>query len=248
MFVPYKNSSGQIYRVVISVDPHSKFILPYLGYELEKAETLKRKSLGKERTGKPRFEKEYCDNEDPWYDGRGHGFTIVDSPRNGTILEYGEIIEITRNLYKQETTHFLKNAQYDGFISYRREGGSDIAWTVKTHLELANKKVFLDRESIKEGRFDSQILECLNKSKNFILILSKNALQRCTQKDDWVRKEISEAISQNINIIPVIKDDFTIPNSLDLPEEIREIMLNNAVTINYEYFNACINKVLKFMK
>ena len=31
------------------------------------------------------------DNADPWYDGRAHGFTIVDSPRSGTLLTAEEI-------------------------------------------------------------------------------------------------------------------------------------------------------------
>jgi hypothetical protein len=30
-------------------------------------------------------------NSDPWYDGRAHGFTIVDSPRSGTLLTAAEI-------------------------------------------------------------------------------------------------------------------------------------------------------------
>ena len=31
------------------------------------------------------------DNADPWYDGRAHGFTIVDAPRSGTLLTADEI-------------------------------------------------------------------------------------------------------------------------------------------------------------
>jgi hypothetical protein len=34
------------------------------------------------------------DNADPWYDGRAHGFTIVDSPRSGTLLTAEEIESI----------------------------------------------------------------------------------------------------------------------------------------------------------
>ena len=30
-------------------------------------------------------------NADPWYDGRAHGYTIVDSPRAGTVLTADEI-------------------------------------------------------------------------------------------------------------------------------------------------------------
>ena len=30
-------------------------------------------------------------NSDPWYDGRAHGYTIVDAPRAGTLLTADEI-------------------------------------------------------------------------------------------------------------------------------------------------------------
>jgi hypothetical protein len=34
------------------------------------------------------------DNADPWYDGRAHSYTIVDSPRAGTVLTADEIESI----------------------------------------------------------------------------------------------------------------------------------------------------------
>ena len=34
------------------------------------------------------------DNSDPWYDGRGHRYTIVDSPNEGTVLTAEEIERI----------------------------------------------------------------------------------------------------------------------------------------------------------
>jgi hypothetical protein len=37
------------------------------------------------------------DNADPWYDGRGHDYTIVDAPRSGTLLTADEIETIFLN-------------------------------------------------------------------------------------------------------------------------------------------------------
>jgi hypothetical protein len=45
-------------------------------------------------TGAPRPPRAGYDNADPWYDGRAHGFTIVDSPRSGTHLTADEIQSI----------------------------------------------------------------------------------------------------------------------------------------------------------
>ena len=42
-------------------------------------------------TGQLRPPRPGYDNADPWYDGRGHDFGIVDSPRSGTWLSADEI-------------------------------------------------------------------------------------------------------------------------------------------------------------
>jgi hypothetical protein len=74
-------------RYIISVDPGTKFYLRGLGDLLEKAEQAKEHRSriplppGRRRVpwGRGRFGYNVLS---PWYDGRGHGFTIVDSPRS----------------------------------------------------------------------------------------------------------------------------------------------------------------------
>lgn len=80
-------------RYVISVDPQSPYTLKGLGDLLEAAETEKRRQLGCERRGEPR--PGYL-SPDPWYDGRNplHNYTIVDTPRNGTVLTQEEILAL----------------------------------------------------------------------------------------------------------------------------------------------------------
>lgn len=89
-------------RVILSVDPTFRHEgravdLRGLGFALEQAESRTRRQAheGHEpRGGSPRFPDGYCDNADPWYDGRGHEFTIVDTPNTGTVLDYGTILDI----------------------------------------------------------------------------------------------------------------------------------------------------------
>jgi hypothetical protein len=70
-------------RCIISVRPDSDARLPGLGALLDAAETAARAGTNRERTSPPRSG---YDNSDPWYDGRAHHDTIVDSPRAGTAL------------------------------------------------------------------------------------------------------------------------------------------------------------------
>ncbi|MGH9441747.1 MAG: hypothetical protein ACRD16_05690 [Thermoanaerobaculia bacterium] len=96
-------SAETVYRrVILSVDPHfsidgRKVNLRGLGFALEFAERAARRNANDgidSRGGAPRFGDGYCENADPWYDGRAHGWTIVDSPRAGTVLSYAKICEI----------------------------------------------------------------------------------------------------------------------------------------------------------
>jgi hypothetical protein len=70
-------------RAIISVRPDLDARLLGLGALLDAAETAARAGTGRERSGPPR---PGYDNSDPWYDGRAHHDTIVDSPRDGTVL------------------------------------------------------------------------------------------------------------------------------------------------------------------
>ena len=82
------------HRIVISVPPVIRCGLKGLGKVLENEEEKKRAKTGKKRKGPKRWED--VSNNDPWYDGRSplHEFTIVDSPRMGTVLTIEEVVNI----------------------------------------------------------------------------------------------------------------------------------------------------------
>ena len=95
-------------RATVAVNPHwseegtgRRPDLRGLGYALERAELEHREGQedGDQRIKVPRFGGGYCDNADPWYDGRHHGYGIVDSPSGGsgprgTELLWGHIKDV----------------------------------------------------------------------------------------------------------------------------------------------------------
>ncbi|MBI5071034.1 MAG: hypothetical protein HZB56_22685 [Deltaproteobacteria bacterium] len=103
---PYGESeiggSDHFPRVIVSVDPVFRVAgraptLRGLGFALEQAEEAERALRNggvDDRGGPPRFDDGSCKNADPWYDGRGHEWTIVDAPRNGTALDYASVVRI----------------------------------------------------------------------------------------------------------------------------------------------------------
>jgi len=83
-------------RIILSVNPSGNVWLKGLGEMIEQAESEQRKALGMERKGKNR---PGYDSPDPWYDGRSplHDYTIIDSPRCGTVLSLVDIMKIVES-------------------------------------------------------------------------------------------------------------------------------------------------------
>lgn len=62
---------------------------------------------------------------------------------------------------------------------------------LKVHLQLRGFSVFLDIEKLKAGKFDENLLNSVKLAKNFILVLTPSALDRCMgdeEQNDWVHK------------------------------------------------------------
>lgn len=128
------------------------------------------------------------------------------------------------------------------FISYRRDGGADIARMMCEALKVRNYSVFFDFDSIHGGCFDDRILNAIENCSDFVLVLSKNALARCVNEDDWVRQEIAFALKCGKNIVPVKVSDFVYPT--DLPEDIADISRHNAVDYIRSYYDDFISKLI----
>ncbi|XP_072326072.1 NAD(+) hydrolase SARM1 [Scyliorhinus torazame] len=137
----------------------------------------------------------------------------------------------------------------DVFISYRRTTGSQLASLLKVHLQLRGFSVFIDVEKLEAGKFEDKLCQSVNKAKNFVLVLSANALDKCmgdTGMKDWVHREIVMAMNSSKNIIPVA-DNFTWPDPSSLPEDMRAILKFNGIMWSHEYQDASIEKILRFL-
>ena len=137
--------------------------------------------------------------------------------------------------------------KYDIFISYRRDGGSEFARSVKSALEARGYSVFLDFDELKDGVFDERILSAIEQAPVFMFILSEYSLDRCVNEDDWVRKEIEYAYGLGKHFIPVNKDgDFTsLP--VGLSQTIVEVFGRNQYSeiMIGQLFEASMDKMIK---
>ena len=131
--------------------------------------------------------------------------------------------------------------KYDVFISYRRSGGGFLGMLLKENLEHKGYRVFFDVEDMDSGMFSSQIQHVIEQAPDFIIVLSGDALGKCTDSFDWMRLEIEWALGSGKNIIPVFTRDFTWPETL--PKEIAAIKFYHGITIRNDTFEQSAGQI-----
>jgi hypothetical protein len=161
----------------------------------------------------------------------------------GVKVERGEFSSIT-----DEGSYIDKTL--DVFISYRRSNGSQLASLLKVHLEIRNLSIFLDVDRLEAGKFDNNLLQSIRSARNFVLVLTPGALDRCmgdVEQRDWIHKEVACALSSKCNIIPVI-DNFVMPDPDQLPVTMNAVTSYNGVKWIHDYQDACVDKIDRFIR
>ncbi len=132
---------------------------------------------------------------------------------------------------------------YDIFISYRRSS-YETANLIATRLKSAGYRVFFDLESMRSGPFNEQLFNVIEGCRDFVIVLPPDALERCSNEEDWVRKEVLCAMSHKKNIIPVMLNGFVWPNPM--PQGMEELCNYQAVAAgSVEYFDMAMEKLQK---
>lgn len=144
---------------------------------------------------------------------------------------------------KQKNRHAKE--KYDVFLSYRRDGGMEMAMLLKDALTKKRYSVFLDIEGLRSGPFNEKLYEIIDGCTDFVIILPPNALDRCNDEQDWVRLEIERAKKDKKNIVPIILKGFSFPEVL--PQSIEFIRYQTAPTVVNEYFDAFVEKLTTFL-
>lgn len=134
---------------------------------------------------------------------------------------------------------------YDVFISYRREGGFEMARLLFEHLKSVGLNPFFDLEELRSGQFNVKLYKAIEDSANFLLVLPPKSLDNCKDEGDWLRLEIEHAISKDKNIVPIMMSGFDWPASL--PDSMKKLPYYNAVKMSREYFDAAISRLFTML-
>ncbi len=135
--------------------------------------------------------------------------------------------------------------EYDVFISYRRENGRDIARLLQQGLEKKGVRCFFDYNEISDGNFNEKIYDSIDSSKNFIILMTNDSLNRCINDNDWVRIEIERALAKGINIIPVVPSGHNRNFPQQLPASLESLRNLQISILNLEdFFEESISKLV----
>jgi hypothetical protein len=140
------------------------------------------------------------------------------------------------------------------FISYRRDDTRADARSIYQRLQktFGAKKLFMDVDTIERGRdFRSAIDAYLANSAAMLVLIGRNWLgtnaktnvRRINDPADFVSVEISTALRRDIAVIPVLVDGAQMPQSEDLPAEIRPLAFRQAARITHENFSTDMERL-----
>ena len=135
------------------------------------------------------------------------------------------------------------------FISYRQKGGFEAANELAYRLRKDGYKVFFDKDSLREGKFDVKIYDNIEKCTDFVVVFNELVFERTLAgvpvEEDWLRKELAFAIKLNKNIIPVTMPGFKWPSHL--PEDIADVKRHNAVSYSLDYHSSYYERLIEHL-
>jgi hypothetical protein len=125
-----------------------------------------------------------------------------------------------------------------------------LALLVYKDLTQHGYDTFIDYESIDSGKFATVILNQIASRSHFISILAPGCLDRTTNPEDWLRREIEYAIDMQRNIVPLLFDGFSFEREDKyLTGKLVALKQYNGPTVPDGYFDEAMKKLRnRFLK
>jgi len=131
------------------------------------------------------------------------------------------------------------------FISYRRADWS-AATLVFQNLSRHGFDVFIDFDGLASGDFEHAILENIRARAHFVVLLTPDALDRCDNPDDWLRREMEAAMAARRNVVPLLLDGFSFEADAarqHLQGQLAPLSRYNALSVPHGYFDDAMERL-----
>lgn len=132
------------------------------------------------------------------------------------------------------------------FISYRRKSWGFTHRLADELRERLDAEVFVDVDSIDQSDFEKSILKHLRQSDAVLLVVSDTTfIDRIHRDDDWVRREIREALTLGLPLVMVNVDGLLPPSGL--PDDIKAVARMQGVNFYPEFFTPAVERLTDFV-
>lgn len=141
------------------------------------------------------------------------------------------------------------------FISYRRDDSAGHAGRLYDRLDghFGQSQVFMDVDAIRPGlNFVDVVERAVGVCDRLIAVIGREWLwasdttgvRRLEVPEDLVRLEISTALKRDIQVIPVLVQGAQMPRAVDLPEDLKELALRNALEVSDAHFRTDVDHLI----
>lgn len=145
------------------------------------------------------------------------------------------------------------------FLSYRRADVAGHAGRLTDALvqRLGAKSVFHDVTAIAPGQdYTAAIDRALDGCDALLAVIGPGWLttstaqgdRRLFEADDYVRLELSRALSRQVRVVPVLVGGATLPVAADLPEELKGLVQRQAVVLHDENWHQDVESLVRSLR
>lgn len=124
------------------------------------------------------------------------------------------------------------------FISYRRQRGYELAHLVNAELRSRGLRTFIDVADSDPGQFWAQAEAAIHSCSALVLICTNGSFET-KPGDDWVVREVSEAMALGRPVVPVFSQDFEPPAALRAP--LAQAIEYNGVSMDTQFHVAAFD-------
>jgi biotin carboxyl carrier protein len=146
------------------------------------------------------------------------------------------------------------------FLNYRREESQWVAGRLHDRLAAAfgPGRIFTDVDSIGPGQDFTKVLEdavghcrvlLAIIGRNWVNALDEEGRRRLENPHDWVRFEIETALGRRgVLVIPVLTDNAPMPQAGELPGELAQLSMRQAIKISADGFTRDTDDLIAYLK
>lgn len=145
------------------------------------------------------------------------------------------------------------------FLSYRRDDSAGYTGRIFDHLSarFGSGRVFMDVDGIDAGENFPKVIEAsIASCDTVVAVIGKrwdgvddtHGFRRIDDPADYVRRELAVAMQMGVDLVPVLVGGAELPGKRDLPEDLGDMTLRNALEIDDRAFLAGMDRLIAVLE